>query len=341
MTLQIPSPNAVLLPANDKLGRFIIELRDTLVGSGLWRVTGSSDGATFQNEGQTAGLGGAKPWDVLINPAPYTATVVGTTWYVGGTAGSISNRNAWLQLREVGSTRVMQLQRDSAAWSGGLRWRFCPSGVATSGATVGVLPAPVGASYGGALYEHFPGVGGDPNNGIKFIYQLWVATEARAGGVCPFAFTVHNANSGANINSGFYESLVDIDPSNPHPYLFYTGASWNVMGGAGTQSGPFWNQYGCTGVACDTFRFDQVAINGGLMPGTTYEPLAFDGKWRTSACLARKATGARIGRSEHFLMNRQNREYPATYDLGSTTPRIAVGHFLLPWKTNVVPSVGP
>ena len=191
MTLNITA-NRQLVHVHDRFARFWLDVKDTLVASGLWVVTGSGDGlAAFQNQGQTAGIGGS--YDVFTASPPYVDT--SAIWYAAAVANSFSNPNAWFQIKEVGSSRTFQVQRHGSN-ADNLSFRFCPSGVATVGAAAGFAPAPAPSNVfvniiGNVASRSATSFGSGSQllqtATYTTVYHIWHASTARAGGVCPFA----------------------------------------------------------------------------------------------------------------------------------------------------------
>jgi hypothetical protein len=347
MTLNI-SANRQLTHVHDRMGHFLIDLKNTLVATGLWVVTGSGDGlSAVQNQGQTAGIGGS--YDVFTASPAYVDT--SATWTTGG-ANSISNPYAWFQIKEVGGARVFQFQRHNST-SDNISLRFCPSGVATTGATSSVAPAPAPSNNFVNLIGNVATRGATTmaagqllhSVATTTVYHFWHATTARAGGVCPFAFMTFSKLTNTFGAGFFYESLVDAVASNTEPWLLSNAGSFGAaFGTVGTASsnGPFWSTLGqiTAGLVPWSFDYSGSAVAGINYPGSSYPPMPADNVWRTQYCRARTAT-AYLGRSEHFLQNYLARDYPTTYNLASAEPKIAVGQLLLPWSTNVVPDWGP
>jgi hypothetical protein len=352
MATDIIVANSSLPGSTDKMGRLLIELKNALVGTGLWVVTGSSDGLSLmQNQTQTAGVGGS--YDVFATTQVYMTSSTGTG------AGMIGNNNAWYQLKEVGTTRTLQVQREvnltsSASYSGRINIRFCPGGTATSGATTSLTPAPVGTSttFHGSMSTRSGGsIGPSSNTSLQWdntnevVWNLGVRTTPGAGGVCAFYMTVINKATNVYIWGTFYESMLDTQAGDAHPYLMSFSDSFaNTYGFLGTQSaGPFWSSTWRTyGATCAPWIFDYTGNSFvGTFPGASYPAIPADGIVRASYCRARTATLGYVGRSEHFVHNTTIRDYPTTFNLSSTTPNIALGQLIAPWKQNIVPGWGP
>ena len=372
MTMQVILANRVIPGGfRDRLGQMLIEMKNALVATGLWRVTGSGDNAgNVLNEGQTpaASNGG---WDLFapnINENPYwvwagaqaDSNLAGSN-VQNALVRSISKTYAWFQLREVGSTRVLQIRRatyynPNGEYSDTLAWRFCPSGVKTSTANMGRPPDPTGVSFtwwanpqSTDMSYGAPWVGsGEPmryTHQGESVFHLWSATDARAGGVCPFYLTVVNRHTAQLAGGILYESMVDVQNNNPHPYLFRMGMWHEAFGRNGFQDkGPFWvrDTFGCTGVNCELWCFDTVynPVMTWNQPGNVLAAPDASGKWKTWVPKARATNMGYLGRSEHLLVNLVARDYPTTYGLASTDARLAIGQLLLPWKQNEVPIIG-
>lgn len=360
MTLQFPVVNRSIPGLRDKAGQFLIELKDALVSTGLFRVTGSGDGlATFQNEGQTAGEGGS--FDIFTAQPPYWG---GVNLLSEGRARSISRAYAWFQLRELSSSRVFQFRRyyyndSSGSYSENVGICICPQGVAASGATPTKAPQSIGPKW---WYCADPSAGNGNTdaydarlgmNGVMLsssadetIWHLAVATEPRAQGVCPFFVWYINRTKSMVGGGFFYESLTDAPADNTDPYVLHCAQDWGQsFGWLNNESyGPWWNiQAVVTGrnpiVGCAFDRVNSPAFTYSY-PGKAFAPLSSDGKWRTFRPRVRNASGQYVGRCEHIQANMVNRDYPTTYALGSSQPLITVGHMLLPWKQNAVPLWG-
>lgn len=349
MTLNI-SPNRQLIHVHDRLAHMLIDLKNVLVASGLWVVTGSGDGlSAVQNQGQTAGVGGS--YDVFTASPPYLDTA--GTWY-SGVANSFSNGYAWFQIKEVGSARVFQFQRNSNSGSNSeyIACRFCPTGVATTGATSTVAPAPTPTNsfvhvLGSVLARNTAlvgtGTGLQVTTSNPTTYHFWHASAPRAGGVCPFAVMVLNKSTNTYQWGFFYESMLDTQAGNTEPWLLSSATNYpSAFGALGSGSGgPFWGTTGTTGGLVPwSFDYTVSVVASLSFPGVGYPPMPADNVWRTQYCRARTAT-AYLGRSEHFLQNHVARDYPTTYNLASAEPRIALGQLLLPWATDIVPDWGP
>jgi hypothetical protein len=342
--------NTLFTGVGERGGQVWMKLKEVLVNSGYWVVTGSGDGfSMFQNEGQTAGVGGS--YDVLtVAPVPNDSN-----WHTG-TPGSISNLSAWFQLKEVATTRVMQFWRDNSAsytYGDGMAIRMCSGGVAVTGATANTAPAPVGVSYnlaGNLATKTTIQIANGQNGPLYPItnpdvgLQIWYGPP-RAEGVCPFAWLIFN-NTNNSLQSGmFYESLVDFPEGAVEPWIASVGVIWHSFGTVGnTVDGPFnKTTFRINGINGKAWVFDATMCEGTRSPGNVYAPVV-NGKWKTKRCLARTTAAPNleyIGTSEHFLQNLVARDYPATYDLTLASPRIAVGQLLLPWKQAVIPVWGP
>lgn len=381
MTLVVPEANIILAAGTDKLGHLLNRLRLALVATGLWEVTGSGDGgALVQNQGQTSGEGGS--FDLFApNPTPVHAGDY-QSWYnaMQSAQRSLSRPYAWLQLKEKGSTRTIQFKRAAQGWgadgsySDTFAMRIAPGGVKPSGAT------PTNAPQANTGTSEWLQQGANPSTSFSVspifwsgamrwwtqtsdvVMQLFVSTDARAKGVCPWAILLADRDRNAHVGGMFYESLVDAQPADQHPYIFRssdTGSNtWGVLvGKLGSEAiGPFHEvnispsyQYGVYGENCKPWLFEVMCVGDFdkgsnsyrlFWPGNVAHPLDADGKWRTFAPRVRLAAGKYAGRSEHLLANLGMRDYPTTYNLASSAPRIAAGQLLFPWPSNVVPLMG-
>lgn len=360
MTLQLVNPNRIYSGVFDRMGRFLIDLKSELVGSGLWEVTGSGDGdVAFANQGQTAG----PSYDVLTKATPWwDAPALDQNFSDPSNKNTISRPYAWMQLKEVGSTRTLQFRRAaglSSSYSDNFMFRFIPGGVVATGASATLAPAAVGPYFQ---------MGGDPSQpggtqGVfatdsalrhtqesDVIINILTATSARAQGVCPFVVLIAHAGVVRPVGGFFYESLLQSDDADPHPYILRlaNGNAFEYVFGSKTQEwGPFYDAgYGACGAGCVPWAFDlyrNVAMpNGGAaMPShSTYLAPSVGAKWRSNAPRVRVNNGNSPGVSEHFLTNYVNRNYPDTFNLGDPNPYAAAGMLLLPWKQNVAPIVG-
>jgi len=363
MAIQWPNPNFLIPQGRDKLGMFLLEFRRVLTESGLFVVTGSGDGLlAYENEGQTDGSGPGR-WDVFANNAdnPY---YIGSDILGGANAlNQISKATAWLQIKEVVSTRTWQIgrvynQASYSNFSGTIYWKFCPYGVQPSGATAKKWPPPIGVStfWGGDFttsnwayaYPLCPGINQDLAQDI--IAQIGVTDTPRAKGVCPFFVVLANRTTQSAVGGFYYESLTDVDPSLEHPFVHRFSTTfvdtWGAVGGGNsgsffTEGAPAGGIVGHAGDRLAPYRFDAKHSNWlGTIPGPGFVPLNASGKWDTFYPRVRTVRDGDLGRCEHLLANMVNRNYPTTYNLSGPSPRLTVGQLLLPWRADVVPSIG-
>ncbi len=363
MTLQLTTPNRIYSGVHDRMGHFLNDLKNDLVGSGLWEVTGSGDGdVAFANKGQTAG----PSFDVFTNVVPYLSGYanndLNAAYNVAGNKNSFSRPYAWLQLTEVGGTRTIQFRRASnltALSSEQLGIKFCPGGVATTGATATKAPAAVGASWsvGGdpstAGGSHSGAIAGDStlrsDQSADAIVNILTAVSAAAKGVCPFVVLFAHAGVVRATGGFFYESLLQADDADLHPYIFRAATSSTmdyVFGGKTQDYGPFYTSVeGCYGASCVPWAFDtfrNVAMSGApaLPSGSSFLTPAVGTTWKSNAPRVRIAGGVSPGVAEHLRTNYVNRTYPDTFNLATTAPYVAAGMLVIPWKQNVAPVVG-
>lgn len=362
MAIVWPVTNLSLPTGRDKAGAMLIALRDALVGSGLWEVSGSGDGrALFQNKGQTAGIAGK--FDVFTaSPAYYIGADAN---FAGAAAGTISALNAWLQIKEIGSTRTLQIGRHYGnGYTAVLSFKWCPDGVQASGASPTRWPNHTGSAQflnndfkeppvysGGNLF----GEALSASNAYEAIVHIGTSDVARSKGVCPFFLLVINRSTSEPNAALIYESLTDSHELNMHPYLLRTSVNstskspwWRAVGQVGAAAyGPFFGgndltaEMGITGSPVTRVNCAAHAVTGGpTLPGAAFAPPQPDGRWRTHHLRAFTTAGLYLGRTEHLLANLQNRDYPTTYDVAGSSPRITAGHLLLPWQQNTVPILG-
>jgi len=348
MAMTIPTPNILLGMADDKLGKILIELKNQLVATGLWRVRASSTGgsgaeAVFQNMGQTAGLAGS--FDVFTGSPAYLTNVDGSTiaWSSGG-AGSISRLGSWLVLEEIASGRCLTVLRTNSAGQANsttvMHITWSNGGVAASGATVAAPPAQVAPSV---QLAPTVSLGADLALTTNAHWlQLAVSDASDAGNVCPFWWSVFNRTTGAKTWGMIYESLTDAPAGDLHPYVVGSRLWSEIFNDSfGKQ-----RMYGGAALALRGFSGYHLAPPGttnipNISPATYTQPVGVDGFWRTYRPMVLDGAGVVCGRSKNFLLHPINREYPTTYGLAGADPRLALGQFLVPWKQGVVPSSTP
>lgn len=338
MAIVVPSPNILLAANTDKVGRMLIELKNALVATGLWRVRGSGDGASaFQLMGQTAGVGGS--YDVFTSSPGYATN---TTY--PGPANTISRGGAWYVLEEIGSGRCLALQRGTS----GIKYlcgRFSLGGVASSGANATTVPAAVGTST--TLNSSVNGGGSEfwANTLAAWDYatevwcQIGVSLAARASGVCPFyLFTFRRSNSD-HLGCVIYESVSSPVAGETHPLAL----SFTRVGEAVGVNG-FTQTWWVGGATLAGIRPCGFAVPTGASP-TLIILADSDGKWRTKPVEFRYASNNRwLGSSEHYFVNTgdqgggSGRTYPNTYFRNDLTkePRLVVSYFLVPWKHSTI-----
>jgi len=345
MAYTVPSPNVLLNIGEDRLGHQLIELKTQLVATGLWRVRGSGDGVTFQNTGQTAGVGGS--YDVFtgaVKWAPIIYYGMSPTGWANGPAGGMSRANAWFILEEIGSGRCLSVQRftSSPDQVGAHFFKFSPGGFASTGATNIAPPAAVGASVTITInafntYAAYQ----PPESGPASWLQIGCATAADPGGVCPFYLAVYNRTTGAPVMGMLYESLEETVAGDAHPFVFGAGL-WNA--GAGVFSMFDTTVYFYGGAAMATRKLSALSCNATIYPNntpTTAQPIGPDGKWRAIRPPVNDAAATWVGRCRNILAHPINRNYPTTYGVATAAPRLVLGQILVPWVTGVAPQSSP
>lgn len=335
--ITLPTPNILLATNTDKVGHFLISIKNALVTTGLWRVRGSGDGtSTFQLMGQTAGVGGS--YDVFTGNG---GLGYGTTASYPGPSETISRVSAWMVLEEISSGRCLTLQRGT---TGQLHMcgRMSLGGVASSGASNTAVPAAVGTSaliYAGAamngggsnFWGNTVGPWANPGNGIYL--HLGVSESARSLGVCPFFAVTFDRTNNDHLGCLIYESMSSAPSDSLHPLAVVATRVGEAVGLNGF-AGAYW----VGGPSLLAVRPCGFVTPGGNVP-PAYAPLDSDGYYRTKAMEFRyQASGAWVGISEHYFVQpvTTTRHYPTQYFSAEPVPapRIAITGFLFPWATS-------
>jgi hypothetical protein len=370
MAIIVPNPNFFLEPGTDKVGRLLTELKTQLLATGLWRVKGSGDGKKmpgnvagdfFAYEGVTSV---AASYDVHTLP-PVNFTNVGAHAF-GGTyfPHTVSNYYAWLVLEEVGTGRCILLSRSNGEHY--LQMELALGGYNATLATAQRIPTPIGI-YKTMLGQRstdtllhitnlFPsGVSSAAllsTSPLRVVAQIWVETEARAGGVCPFFIAVVQVSTPSVGGLIAYESSLGAPASESFPAVLtastWTSSATNLFtANPDANTNPGYNPSHWVGGSALNGVHAEPSYGQQLIaaPGGT-RPVDADGYWRTfHPRLGNANYGSNVyrylGRAEHILANLVNREYPTTYNIALPNAYLTVGHLILPWPTGVVPAWGP
>jgi hypothetical protein len=360
MAIIVPNPNVLLDGFEDKIGHIMYEIRKRLLATGLWRVRGSGTGCAYtptldgfsavQLMGQTAGVSGSFDLFQAATWLPFIEYNVTPTWYMGG-ANTFSRASAWIVLEEIVGGRCLILFRPTTNVdsNGTLNIRFCPNGVASSGATAILPPAPVGSYVTNGSPDGLYGYSADLQRSINQLwFQMGVADAPEAGNVCPFWIAIYNRTLAKRVWGMLYESLVDTVAGDAHPYIigargwgtayvFFdsivsTGYNSALLFGGGTAG---------------SRQLSGVSVGSQAFPNSTQtypQPIGPDGYWRSQAPFVYTAvanTPAYVGRCKNILLHPINRDYPSTYNVGTPQSRLALGQILVPWAVGVAPGSSP
>jgi hypothetical protein len=349
MSNLVITPNILLTSNLDKVGLALITLKNALVATGLWRVVGSGDGqSAFQLLGQTAGVGGS--YDVFTAGTPYASG--GTNWHQGP-ANGISRAAAWFILEEITSGRVFACQRTTQSQSNTASAVAFAIGLArpTSGASATVIPALPGTSAFllGTAWNTTQGAwpateGSTATDTAQWWMQLAITDSLAAGNVAPFYLAIWSKTSNVPVCAIMWESLASVDTGVSHPVVAAAGSWPQVFGTPGNASsgGAFAGTWrGGDTLAAAAYEYPN---NGGI--GTipaNYQAVNNAGIYRTHQpwVLIPGVSSKHLGKLEHFYLNKVNRQYPTTYGVAGTTPRVTLGLLIGTWKTATTPETSP
>jgi hypothetical protein len=359
--------NIALNGAYDKYGDAVLNLKRVLTTSsnGRWRVMGSGSGAggLVQLRGQTAGVGGAQPYDVLVGAAAGTAV----DWVTGATTNSISNARAWLIMEELDGTgavtgRAFCLKRyhqtGNVGFGGAWHGQFTTNGYATSGATATSPPAAVTSGQSFYMWSSASLADGGANNWITqdastggtaaafasmhsgTTNQNWchVAIETSPGtdNVCGFQLTTYSRTQGCSGLCLYYRPLDRYPVGMTGPFVIGGGNWGQCFGqvGNGTNIGPFWVgsgqvRCGLTLEAASFVRRGAAGLNSGLaVPGTVYLSLRSDSTLLDMPVEVMTSSG-QVALLKNCYVNTFNRDYPTSYDVAGAQPRHTFGQIIM------------
>lgn len=329
-----PDVNQLQLAAHDKPGFFLWKIWRNLIDQGGWTPMGSSDGVTFENNGDTAG-----PFDVL------TVSNNGQT-YGSGVANSFSRAvNAWWRIQMPGSTLEIAVRRNTSTFS---PFQFVvaidPQGFTDTGVANATTP-PTGPST-----EFLHGISGWSNyqtlfssSGVDMRIHVMV-NDAAVNGV--YSFWAAATESGASARHGgftFY-AMNQISVGDPQPWVIQCRQGDGVW----VPSQDFSDDLN-TGPQ-GFFDYGGGGENFSQFPGLSYEAssgqavpaflaAAPDGDYRHFPIVhASGNTGQFKGINAVAKYKSANgRNYPDTFDLAGGNPRVVMGDLVLPWASGVVP----
>lgn len=366
--------NVALNGQYDKAGDAFFRLKNALAATGLWRVKGSGDGGSLvQNRGQTAGLGGSAPWDVL------TAAIAGTSGnFATGAAGSFSRVRAWYIMEELDAVggnptgRAFCVKRSHSTGNDtGLSYAvaFVTDNFQNSGATSTTPPSPVstalyvnGSTFAdGGAAALMPKTGlvtyGETNQAYDnlttaFSANNWlhigIENAPGADKVVGFQMQTFCRTDGQTGIAFYYRAYDNAVASNQHPAVVAIGSWSRVFGivGAATH-GPFAG----TNVTFDlnsgtaaryTLRANQNTGGGVAHPSGTFQPGRSDGKHFVTPIEVVTAAGGQVGTLRNCYPNIVNRNYPTTYGVvAPNIPRFINGHMITEWVNGSAPGFTP
>jgi len=338
MTWQF-TPNVAGTSTSDNTGLALRALWDLMLLHGTHEIVGSSDGvATFANEGDTAG--------------PYDFTTIGATWGTGN-AGEWSNTEAWLRLREVGTTREWIFWRylSVASYSNRITIAFSPTGFVSTGTADANTPpdAPLDmVLIHGTAYAGTAGAWG-PSQGVACTMHVAVNdAQGAVGAGGTHAFYLFGVNTATKSAQGFWfvDSLVDGIAGDTQAWATLTTGvpttapvdsvldgkvgTYRDFGGANEA----WLDGRSGGGASPAIVEADGTV---LFPGGC--PTQDDGNARTGEIhLARAQDGIYRGKLENVVWKDTTaRVYPTTAHLATADAKVYVGDLLLPWPQGVAP----
>jgi hypothetical protein len=335
-----------------------------LVATGRFMIVGSGSGAgaLFQRKGQTAGLGGADPWNVLTG-----AVSAGTTnWDTGASTSSFSRTSAWVDVAELDGAgnetgRGFTIQRNQTSLSnttssGVLGCRLAAFTGTASATSPGTTPSVHAFFTGGSAYNGAPSVawlqdqnvaGLDSATSADTWVQLGIESSVGAKNVCTFVLYVYNRTSGLPIAAMWYGEVDAAQSLESHPLFFASGSPSRVFGLVGsTTVGPY---HAATGgrwfggptlAAASLGKIVAPTWNITGVPGSVFAPLrnsvdvvGFQPQVWTSA--------GQLGRAKYGWVNPYNRDYPSTQGVPGTSPKVYYGQTMIDWITAVAPGSSP
>lgn len=352
--------NANIALANGNVDKYadlwIKKVIPALVATGRWQIVGSGSGAggLFQKKGQTAGLGGGDPWNVLTGAIGGSASL----WNAGASSSSFSNYQAWVDVAELDGSgnetgRGFMIQRASSPNAGpsfttygAVVVRLTPFTTTASATSPGTFPTIwryLGASGATAFLELNDNTGLNCNTSTDNWVNIGIEDSPGSKNVCSWFLYVHSRTNNLPVAAFFWCELDNVTTAEQHPLVVSGGSPTRVYGIAGdTTAGPFW--FGASrmwaGSALDNANLTRIVGSPwGTIPSNIFAPLRNGVSVITRRPEVWTANG-QIGVAKYMWVSPYNRAWPST-DHVATVPKAYVGQVLIPWAQGVAPFSGP